>query len=99
MAQQGKEAGNAATTGHSPVQTEAWEQTPEYAEWKDGEADRQAADEAWAAEHRGDDPDEATDDYDSWSKDELSDEAEKRGLPHSGTKDEIATRLRDDDKG
>ena len=36
-------------------------------------------------------------DYGSMTKDELSDELEKRGLAKSGNKDELVERLQDDD--
>ena len=36
-------------------------------------------------------------DYEGWTKDELSEELEKRGLPKSGNKDELIARLQEDD--
>lgn len=36
-------------------------------------------------------------DYAGWTKDELSEELEKRGLPKSGNKDELIARLQEDD--
>lgn len=42
-------------------------------------------------------PPAASEGYGSWTKDELSDEAEKRGLPKSGTKAELIARLEEDD--
>jgi hypothetical protein len=35
--------------------------------------------------------------YEGMTKDELSDELEKRGLPKSGNKDELIARLQEDD--
>ena len=35
--------------------------------------------------------------YDGWTKAELADELEKRGLPKSGTRDELVERLVEDD--
>lgn len=37
-------------------------------------------------------------DYEGWTKDELSEELEKRGLPKSGNKDELISRLQEDDE-
>ena len=37
--------------------------------------------------------------YEGWTKDELSEELEKRGLPKSGNKDELIARLQEDDNG
>lgn len=36
--------------------------------------------------------------YDGWTKAELADELEKRGLPKSGTRDELVERLIEDDE-
>lgn len=46
-----------------------------------------------------DDEDDEEPDYDSWKKPELEAEAHNRGLDKSGTKAEIAERLREDDAG
>lgn len=37
-------------------------------------------------------------DYAGWTKDELAEELEKRGLPKSGNKDELIARLQEDDE-
>lgn len=44
-------------------------------------------------------PEGTTGNYDELSKDELAAEAEARGLPRSGTKDELIARLEDNDAG
>jgi hypothetical protein len=42
--------------------------------------------------------DEAIDGYEGWTKDELSAELERRGLPKTGNKDELIARLNEDDE-
>lgn len=42
--------------------------------------------------------DEAEDPYEGWTKEELKAEAKERGLPVSGTVDELVERLLDDDE-
>lgn len=41
--------------------------------------------------------DEPTDEYDTWTNDQLRDELAERELPTSGNKAELVARLRDDD--
>ena len=45
----------------------------------------------------GDDDDELVD-YSEMTKEQLADELEQRGLPKSGTKDELIARLEEDDQ-
>ena len=53
---------------------------------------------AKAAKPAPKDEPEADDGYGSWTKEELKAEAEERGLPISGTKDELVDRLAADDE-
>lgn len=123
---QNPEAAAQAVGGHNEVQQKVWETTPEHADWIEGEADRQSADEeaqqphqeggeaevagreaseaaaehiAEAASGGGGEAADEGDGYDDMLKDDLIAEAESRGLPTSGTKDELIARLRDNDGG